>query len=181
MLADIAQRKGVTNEFAEYFELLHEALPNVDLLVSAFRRKRMLIVYTRYRPVHTDGRDMSVQMKARGHVFGSSSEEAALLREVTPSAKEIIIDKTCDNPFNCSPIDSVLTSRGVRCLVVCGVRCPGPVGLFSLDAADRGYHVIVVSDATAGSMRGTVQNLSGGLIRVRSTDAVIRMIGAIAE
>jgi len=181
MLADIARDKGVATEFAEYFELLDEALPQVRLLIDAFRRKRMPVIHTRYRPASVDGQDLSAQMNARGYIFGACSEEAEFLPEVLPAAGEIIIDKTCDNPFNCSGIDSMLKQMKVRYLVVCGVRCPGPIELFSLDAADRGYGVIVVSDAVAGCARGAAKRLSGGLVRVRSTDAVINIIESIRE
>lgn len=181
MLAKVAREKGVTAEFEEYFELLDEALPKMRLLIDAFHKKRIPVMYTRYRPVCVNGQDLSAQMKARGHVFGASSDETNLLEDITPSEGDIVIDKTCDNPFNCSGIDYVLKRMGARYLVVCGLRCPGPIELFSLDAADRGYGVIVVSDAVAGSVRGAAQNLSGGLVRVRSTDEVIAMVEALAE
>jgi nicotinamidase-related amidase len=179
MLARIAEQKGVLSEFEEYFQLLHEGVPAISLLVRIFHEKRMRVIFTRYKPTTVDGSDLSDQMKARGHIFGSLSEETEFVPELKPSLSDIVVNKTCDNPFNCTSIGTLLPQLHVKYLVVCGVTCPGSVNVFALDAADRGYGVVIASDAVAGAIRGGASDLSGGLIRIRSTQAIVELIEEI--
>jgi len=176
MLAEIAERKGVLSEFAEYFQLLEESFAEIHILLDVFHKKGIKVIFTRYKPLMTNGSDFCAQIRARGHTFGGTSEEGEFLPNLNPRAEDIVIDKTCDNPFNCTSIDTILSQVGVKNLVVCGVRCPGTVDTFALDAADREYGVIIASDAVAGAVRGCASNLAGGLIRVRSTTAILEMI-----
>jgi len=61
----------------------------------------------------------------------------------------LVIDKNSSSPFNSTGIDQLLRNMGVTSLIITGMATDMCVETTSRDAADRGYHVIVVEDAVA--------------------------------
>ena len=94
---------------------------------------------------------------------------------------EIVLDKVCNNPFNCTELENLLDDHNIRYLILCGVRTPGYLNTIAFDAADRGFGVIVVSDACAGNAPNGTQQLTGGLIRVRNTRAILELLDYIVK
>jgi nicotinamidase-related amidase len=78
---------------------------------------------------------------ARGHV--------RVVAELEPAAGEPIITKTSHNAFTTTNLQQLLTERGIRELVVCGLRTEQCVETTARVGADLGYAVTFVTDATA--------------------------------
>ena len=112
-------------------------------------------------------------------------KDSEFLPDIKPEGGDIVIDKTCDNPFNCTGLEDVLTNLNSSYIIVCGVRGGGYLNTTALDAADRGFGVIVVSDAVASEIyHGThpmVESLNGGLIRVRLTSSLIEELSELTS
>ena len=79
--------------------------------------------------------------------------------------------------FNSTPIHHVLTSMGIRHLVMCGVMTSGCVESAARDATDLGYDVVVVSDACASWTeelhRALLRVMHGVFALVKSTMEVL--------
>jgi nicotinamidase-related amidase len=77
------------------------------------------------------------------------SFEHEIVDEVAPGPGELVLDKNSSSPFNGTGIDQLLRNLGVDTLVLAGVATDMCVETTARDAADRGYNVVVASDATA--------------------------------
>jgi len=179
-VAKIANEKGISAEFKEYFELLEDMIPNIHKLIDHCRTIGIQIIFTRTVSKTKDGRDMSLQNKAQGRNYNYDLDYS-FNKSLQPDRGDIIIDKTCDNPFNCTELEKILRNLGVEYIILCGVLSPGYLDNTALDAADRGFGVIVVIDAVAGGVRERKEHLSGGLLRIRDTNSVIELLEPIGK
>ena len=69
--------------------------------------------------------------------------------EVAPAGDDIVLDRTRMSVFNGTAIDNMLRNLGVRTLVVVGAWTNMAVEHTVRDAADHGYDVTIVTDATS--------------------------------
>ena len=72
-----------------------------------------------------------------------------IIDEVYPIAGEPIIDKPGKGAFYATDTDTILKTRGIRQLVVCGVTTEVCVQTSVREANDRGYDALVLEDAVA--------------------------------
>lgn len=179
-LGRLAEERGVAAELDEYFEQVGYCVRNVADLVAAFRARNLPIVFTRLAAV--DGASVSPAAYG-GALPAPDSPQAQILPELAPrpdAGMETVLVKASLSPFAGADLDAVLQRLGSRTLVVAGVMAGWAVELAAREAADRGYHVLVAADACAGEtfeIHGFVMpQLVGGLIRVRSTEAVLEML-----
>ncbi len=148
-------------EVAAYYvpRVLDVVVPNTCRLLAAFRESQRDVVYTRHGPWLPDGRDMIARRRRRDarsvtangtpQLWGRGTYEYEIIEALTPLPTEIIIDKNCSSPFNGTGIDQILRNLELQTLVMTGTATDMCVETTARDAADRGYNVIVVEDATA--------------------------------
>jgi ureidoacrylate peracid hydrolase len=74
---------------------------------------------------------------------------AAIVDELTPTADEIVLDRTRMSVFNGTELDIMLRNLGIRHLVIAGAWTNMAVEHTVRDAADHGYTVTLASDATS--------------------------------
>jgi nicotinamidase-related amidase len=180
-IARLARERGVLGEFKEYFQLVEKMIPNINLILERCRELGIQVLFTRLASHTGDGSDMSVQNRARGMILTLDSEDSRFIEELSPAPGDIVIDKGCDNPFNCTEIELILRDLGIRYLILCGVRTPGYMNTAAFDAADKGFGVIFVSDACAGGVRENKVYLTGGLIRVRPASSVLELLSPLSK
>ena len=179
-LAKDAQERGVSAEFKEYFELIEDMIPNINKLVDHCRNLGIQIIFIRTASRTKDGRDMSLQKKAQGRIYNCDFD-FSFNKSLQPERGDIILDKTCDNPFNCTELEKILRNLSVEYIMLCGVLSPGYLDTTALDAADRGFGVIVVFDAVAGGVRERKEYLTGGLLKIRDTNSVIELLEPLGK
>ena len=109
----------------------------VDRLVSAARDAGDLVVWV----LHSEPGTGTVFDPALGHV--------RLMDGLVPLDGEPIVTKTSINAFTTTNLQQLLTSRGVRELVVCGIQTEQCCETTTRLASDLGYDVTFVTDATA--------------------------------
>jgi nicotinamidase-related amidase len=129
-------------------------LPNVERLLAWFRARELAVVHTRVGSYLPSGRDLHPRrresnLRHRGEppfrcAFGDPLH--AILAEVAPAPRELVIDKNTSGAFVGSPIDFYLRNLGLQTLVACGIATQACVHHTVRDAADLGYNVILVSD-----------------------------------
>lgn len=74
---------------------------------------------------------------------------ASAVEGTGPVGDEIVIDRIRMSAFNGTPLDIMLRNLGAKTVVVVGVWTNMAVEHTARDAADHGYRVVVVADATS--------------------------------
>jgi nicotinamidase-related amidase len=175
----LARERGIARELDEYYEQLHQVLPNLRRLLAGCRDRGGKVVFTRL--VRPAGRDaLPAQAAVTGFWTDASSPDARFLPDLEPRSGEAVIDKTAVGAFAGTDLDATLRRLDARHLLVAGVLANGAVELTARSAADLGYHVVVVSDACAAETWAlhtlVMTTVVGGLVRVRTVEAVLEML-----
>eukprot|EP00890_Picochlorum_soloecismus_P002981 jgi/Picsp_1/3684/NSC_06521-R1_isochorismatase family protein len=143
-------------ETAYFFNRIEKiCLHNWKKLLETFRKHDIDVVYTIIQSLRQDGRDRGLDYKISGFHVAPGSFDSKILEELTAKDNEIIFPKTSSSVFQSTSIDYVLRNLGTKQLVVCGCLTDQCVEHAVRDAADLGYLVILVDDASAtmSSMR----------------------------
>ncbi len=173
-----------------YIPRLRMSIANTRRLLDRFRELCHEVVYTRHGPLLLDGRDMierrrqrdtdSVAMTARPTLWSRGSFEHEIVSKLTPQADELVIDKNASSAFNGTGIDQLLRNMGLETLVVTVMATDLCVETTARDAADRGYNVIVIEDATAAFFErhhyAALSAMARVYTKVLATDAVLDML-----
>lgn len=151
-----ALRESHPAVWSYYFTRIEQlVLPNCARLLEAFRSYGMRVVHLTLGPQLADGADLPDLRrpeKAAGmapllHHAGTFTH--GILPELLPLEGELILNKTSRSAFSSTAIDQVLRNLGISGLIVAGVSTSSCVETTARDAADRGYRVAIVEDATA--------------------------------
>lgn len=174
-----AEKSGVPLEAQEYyFNRLEEmVLPNVRALQDAFRKSGLEVIHTRIQSLTQNGRDRGPGHKRLNLHAAPGSKEAEFLEQVAPINDEIIVNKTASGVFNSTNIEYVLRNLGVTGLFVVGVYSNECVSTAIRDACDLGFHVTLISDATATVtpelQNATITTMKDRYARVLSTSEAL--------
>jgi nicotinamidase-related amidase len=84
-----------------------------------------------------------------GVVFDPGRGLVRMLDGLVPRDGEPIVTKTSRNAFTTTNLGQVLTERGIRDVVICGIQTEQCCETTARVAADLGYAVTFVTDATA--------------------------------
>ena len=84
-----------------------------------------------------------------GTVFDPALGHVRLMAGLAAADGEPVLTKTAHNAFTTTNLQQILTAHGVRTLVTCGIRTEQCVETTTRLAADLGYDVTFVLDATA--------------------------------
>lgn len=177
----LKRKLGLDSGIDDYVAALSRVIPNVQRLQQAFRGAGIQVMFSRIQSLTADGRDRGQIHKDQRISCPPGSKEAQILDEVAPIGDEIVFSKTTGSVFNSAPIHHVLSSMGVRKLVMCGVMTSGCVESAARDATDLGYGVIVASDACASWTKelhdASLRVMNGVFSRVRTTGEVLSCLG----
>ena len=157
----------------------HVVVPNVQKFLGFFRKHGLRVIHLTVGSVMHDYSDIGVHRraftKAKNNRRGEKEHE--ILDEVKPLPTEVVINKTTPSAFNSSNIDAVLRTMGIEYCVFGGVSTHMCVEGTARDAADRGYHCIMVDDACGANKPEFHNNalliFQRGYGRVANTDEVI--------
>lgn len=148
-------------EIAGYYlpRVTEVAVPNARRLLDGFRAAHRPVVFTRHGPLLADGSDMIARRRRRDvealertgtpALWHRGTFEHELIAGLAPVAGELVIDKNTSSAFNSTGIEWLLRNLEIETLVVAGMATDMCVETTARDAADRGFNVIVVEDATA--------------------------------
>ena len=176
--ARLARERGIVRELDEYYDQVDQVLPNLGRLVGGCRTHGLPVIFTRL--VARGSSEVTRQAVTTGFWAQAGSDDAEFLPDLRPQTGDVVVDKTSTGAFTGADLHRLLQERRIHALVVAGVLANGTVEQTARDAADLGYGVIVVSDACAAetwAIHGFVMTtVVGGLIRTRSTSAVLEML-----
>lgn len=179
---------------ARYYlpRLSETVIPNAERLVAAFRAAGRQIVLTRHGPLLADGRDMIARRRRRDvdslaavevpALWHRGTFEHELIAQLQPGPDDLVLDKNTSSAFNSTGIEWLLRNMGIDALVIAGMATDMCVETTARDAADRGFDVILVEDATATFFEQHHRAALSGFARVFgqvwSTDEVLQALGA---
>ncbi|MGI5212574.1 cysteine hydrolase family protein [Plantactinospora sp. CA-290183] len=114
-----------------------EIVKQVGRLTEAFRATNGTVVWV----LHTE--------PGTGNVFDPASGFVRLMDGLDAGPGEPVLHKTSHNAFTTTNLQQLLTTLGVRELVLCGIRTEQCVETTARLGADLGYQVTFVTEATA--------------------------------
>jgi nicotinamidase-related amidase len=180
-------------EIARYYlpRLEETVIPNTRRLLEGFRAAGRRVVFTRHGPLLADGSDMIARRRQRDveavastgtpALWHRGTFEHELIAALVPTDGELVIDKNTSSAFNSTGFEWLLRNLEVETLVVAGMATDMCVETTARDAADRGFNVIVVEDATATFFEHHHRAALSGFARVFGqvwdTDRVLAALG----
>jgi len=114
-----------------------EVVSQVNRLVAAARRRGDLVVWV----LHAEPGTGTLFDPARGYV--------RLIDGLATGDGEPVLVKSSANAFTTTSLQQLLTARGIRELVICGIQTEQCCETTARLAADLGFQVTFVTDATA--------------------------------
>ena len=174
--------QGLTPAEAErkydyFFECLNKvALPNMQRLQKACRRKGIEVLYTVIESLTVDGRDRSLDYKITGFNVPKDSPDARVMDAIKPVGDEIVFSKTSSSVFISTNIHYVLRNLGIDFLIVGGLLTDQCISSAVRDACDLGYLVTLITDAcTTYTPQRHITSLEHikGYCRQRTTDELL--------
>ena len=125
-------------------------LPNTQRLLNAFRESGARVIYLTYGSELPDCSDVPhhirALVKATNNIAGQKEHE--IVAQVAPEPGEPILNKVTMGAFSSTGLEARLRAWGISEIVTVGVSTNNCVGMTAMEASDRGFGVVVVSDAT---------------------------------
>jgi nicotinamidase-related amidase len=187
-LGRVARKQGQEELMRPRFEAVKRILPKIRMLQDAFRASGEEVMHIRIAYRTKDGRDAGPAHMPAADVqpVPRDNRDDDLLPEVAAKGDEIVFSKTSAGVFNSTDIDRVLRAMEIKYLVLTGIVTEGCVELAAMDAADRGYHVMVVSDATSSSTPeahdDAIERMTdGGFIVAKTADQVKDLVELLKQ
>jgi nicotinamidase-related amidase len=169
------------------YEAIERALPRIRQLQDAFRARGEEVIHARIAFRTDDGREAGRAFMPSPHEQSVQREERddEILPEVAPVGDELVFSKTSSSVFSTTDIERVLWNLGVHHLVFTGLVTDGCVELSARDAADRGFRVTLVEDATCSSTPEAHEDAiarmtDGGFIVAKSTHEALELLDSMS-
>ena len=154
-------------------------LPNVKLLIRAFRKKGLPIIYTAHvhKSAEMDGGIMSWWWKG---MTIEGTEQAEIYSSIAPLPKEKIVYKHRYSAFYNTDLETTLRCLKITDLVVSGIMTNLCVESTVRDAYFRDYRAHFLLDAT-GTINeelhlATLKNVAFGFAYVTETEKIIKQL-----
>ena len=135
-------------------------IPAVQQLLTAFRARRLPVVYTTTAYDVTEGPNTDMGLwhkKIPVEILKTGSYEAAIDDRIAPEAGEQVIVKKRASAFHGTPLAGMLRAAGVDTVIVTGVTACACVRNTVEDAIADGFRPIVVREAVGDRIIGAVE------------------------
>lgn len=140
--------------------LLLAAVEPIERVLARAREIGMLVIHTRegHRPDLTDcppaklnrgGKTFIGEPGPMGRILVRGEKGHDIIDQLYPIDGEPVIDKPGKGSFHATDLSQILSDRGIKTLVVCGVTTEVCVHTTVREANDRGYECLVLSDGVA--------------------------------
>lgn len=154
-------------------------IPNIARLADSARAHGVEVIYTVMENYTEDGRDRSLDYKLSNFFIPKGSHDAKVIDELQPGRDEMIIPKTSSSLFNSTNFEYLVRNIGIDTIMVTGFLTDQCVDHTIRDGADRGFHMICVSDGVATDTHErhfAALNSFKGYCRTNTTDELISIM-----
>ena len=133
----------------------NRVLEHIASVVRAARRKKVPVIHITasvradFRDIPRDNPLWDGLRKSRQLIFGTKG--AAIHPAVKPLKTELVINKSCVDPFLTTNLGQALQNADANTLIVMGLWTNYVVEATARHASDMGYRVFVVRDACASN------------------------------
>ena len=127
-------------------------IERLNALAERCREAGVLVILTAHvlRADHSNAGTLPDKVAAVADgMIDETSESAALHSAVRIDPRDIVVRKPRFSAFAATDLDLILRTRGIQTLIVGGIATDICCESTARDAADRGLHVIFLSDGTA--------------------------------
>jgi nicotinamidase-related amidase len=165
-----------------YADARRTVIPNLRRLIAEARRLGLEVVYTVMENATAAGRDRSLDYKLSGFFILKGSRDARVIDEVAPAEDEMVIPKTSSSLFNSTNFEILMRNIGIDAIVATGFLTDQCVDHTVRDGADRGFHMICVSDACATDTRArhaAALDAFKGYCRTETTESLVAALGRV--
>jgi len=157
---DNSSPKGFMASQGRDISWIREVIPRIKMVLEEARRLGLLVIFVRMTR-SKDGRYESAPMlrlreksaflrdATEYEIEGTWGHE--VLDELEPKVNERQINKYCPSAFMGTPLNLVLTSRGIRAVAIVGLRTEVCVESTVRDMAQHGYHPVLLHDCVCSS------------------------------
>lgn len=146
----LAERGALEEASYRFDRIDSHVVPNTARLLDAFRTAGARVIYVTLGCELADFSDAPPSTRpffeATNNRVGTREHE--IVDALKPLPGELVINKRTQGAFASTGIDAVLRALGVETVVLTGVSTNNCVETTGREASDRGYGVVMVSDAT---------------------------------
>lgn len=163
-----------------YEDARGSVIPNLRRLIDLCRKTRIEVVYTVMENATRDGRDRSLDYKLSNFFIPKGSWDAQVIDALAPGEDEMVIPKTSSSLLNSTNFEYLMRNIGIDTIIVTGFLTDQCCDHTIRDGADRGFHMIAVSDGCATDTRErhrAALNAFKGYCRMETTDSLMAAIG----
>ena len=125
-------------------------LPNTKKLIDHFRSINSTVIFITYGAEQLDCSDVPLHIreivKQTKNIKGN--KEHQIIKEIAPLEDELVLNKVSMGAFSSTGIETKLRAKGITEIITVGVSTNNCVGMTAMEASDRGFGVVLVTDAT---------------------------------
>jgi nicotinamidase-related amidase len=184
-LGKLLASQGKLGDASYRFQRIEKlVVPNTLRLLKAFRSAGARVIHVTLGCELPDFSDAPPSTKAffRGTNNTIGTREHEIIDVLKPVEGELVFNKRTQGAFASTGIEGTLRALGIETIVVTGVSTNNCVETTAREASDRGFGVVMVSDATGTCSDAMQEHTLLGFRRlwgrVASTDEVIGEVSA---
>lgn len=156
-------------------------IPNIAHLIAQARAHKVEVIYTVMENFTENGRDRSLDYKLSNFFIPKGSCDAKVVDAVAPERDEMVIPKTSSSLFNSTNFEYLMRNIGLDSIAAVGFLTDQCIDHTIRDGADRGFHMICVSDACATATRARHQAALAAFAGYCRTETTGSLIDAMAR
>ena len=161
MQRDFIEPDGFGASLGNDVSPLQEIIPAVGSLLNHFRNHELLVIHTRecHQPDLSDCPPAKLTRGSpslrigdsgpMGRILIKGEPGADIIPQLSPLREELVLDKPGKGAFYKTELQSFLTDKNIKQLVIAGVTTEVCVQSTMREANDRGYDCLLAIDATA--------------------------------
>lgn len=148
----------------------NRVLENIAAVISAARRKKVPVIHITasvradFLDIPRDNPLWDGLRKARQLIFGT--EGAAIHPQVQPLENELVLNKTCVDPFLTTNLGQALQNHDANTVILTGLWTNWVVEATARHASDMGYRVFIARECVASN---TAENHDFAINRILPT------------
>ncbi|OGA48233.1 MAG: hypothetical protein A3F74_19630 [Betaproteobacteria bacterium RIFCSPLOWO2_12_FULL_62_58] len=130
-------------------------LENIAAVIAAARRRRVPVIHITasvrgdFLDIPRDNPLWDGLRKSRQLIFGTRG--AAIHRKVRPLKNELVLNKTCVDPFLTTNLGQALQNHDVNAVILTGLWTNWVVEATARHASDMGYRVFIARECVASN------------------------------